>query len=1026
MLSITCVDDFLNKAFFKIGLTVGRHPGYFVIVPVLLGCICLTGYQRITYEIDPEYLFSPINGPGKAERAVVEEHFQVNYSDKFSIARITRPGRFGHVVVLSKDNDTNLLRSVIFEELIVLDQMIRNATAVYDGETYNYAKICAKWLGECFTNDILELDQIIEDVENKEMNLTFPISFNPVTWTPHLIPVYFGGSVVNEDLVLEAAPALQMGYFVVVDNAKQDAIGAAWEEAFLDAVGKAEDEHLFKHISVARFASRTLELEFERNTQTVIPYYFSTFTIMALFSIVTCMMSDWVRSKPWLGLLGNVSAGMATTAAFGLCCYLGVEFIGINLAAPFLMIGIGIDDTFVMLAAWRRTNIMDPVPLRMAHALSEAAVSITITSVTDMVSFFIGIISPFPSVKIFCIYSGFSVVFTFVFHLTFFAGCMAISGYCEQKNLHSVICCSVQPLSKSEHRSWFYRVFCTGGLDPEDPNNPVDNPEHGCMSWFRDYLAAALNQPIVKVVVILIFGLYLAGGLYGLTTLKEGLDRRRLSKSDSYSITFYDREDTYYREFPYRIQVVVSGQYNYSDPVIQEQMENLTLSLEGTKWIGSNIYTESWLRSFLSFYEDHREEEDHVNYTILNEKGFINTLRNTFLYPTSTWALDVKFDDNTEHIVASRFLIQAVNVSGTNNEKDMVRELRQICEDSPLNATVFHPYFVFFDQFELVMPTSIQCLTYGALTMMVISFIFIPNVLCSLWVAFCIISIEIGVAGYMALWDVSLDSISMINLIMCIGFSVDFTAHICYAYMSSKQKRPEDRVKECLYTLGLPIVQGSLSTIIGLFALVLADTYIFLVFFKMVFLVVFLGALHGLFLLPVLLSVFGPGSWTDFDQQEELEKAEDIAKLPKPYVIPHPTLLYSKGKDVSPVISTTALEDRDLGLGTSEDSNSTESGSSQSRRKDRQTEHNEQNKSHYQDWRRSLGVLHSLSQFQTSAPLPDYPGGHAADERHDRNHRNITFLHNTTRLPPTSTNNNKQDCRRSRSQQNLNQSPSRY
>lgn len=51
------------------------------------------------------------------------------------------------------------------------------------------------------------------------------------------------------------------------------------------------------------------------------------------------MMGDVVRSKPWLGLMGNVSAVMATAAGFGLAMYLGIEFIGINLAAPFLMIG---------------------------------------------------------------------------------------------------------------------------------------------------------------------------------------------------------------------------------------------------------------------------------------------------------------------------------------------------------------------------------------------------------------------------------------------------------------------------------------------------------------------------------------------------------------------------------------------------------------------------------------------------------------------------------------------------------------
>lgn len=51
------------------------------------------------------------------------------------------------------------------------------------------------------------------------------------------------------------------------------------------------------------------------------------------------MMRDTVRSKPLLGLLGNISACMSTAAAFGLAMYLGIEFIGINLAAPFLMIG---------------------------------------------------------------------------------------------------------------------------------------------------------------------------------------------------------------------------------------------------------------------------------------------------------------------------------------------------------------------------------------------------------------------------------------------------------------------------------------------------------------------------------------------------------------------------------------------------------------------------------------------------------------------------------------------------------------
>ena len=102
---------------------------------------------------------------------------------------------------------------------------------------------------------------------------------------------------------------------------------------------------------------------------------------------------------------------------------------------------------------------------------------------------------------------------------------------------------------------------------------------------------------------------------------------------------------------------------------------------------------------------------------------------------------------------------------------------------------------------------------------------------------------------------------------MCCRFSVDFAAHISYHYLDSPGS-PDDRVKKSLYGLGLPIVQGAVSTILGVIGLMIAPSYIFITFFKMVFLVILLGALHGLFLLPVLLSLFGPGSCSKEEKQK--------------------------------------------------------------------------------------------------------------------------------------------------------------
>ena len=85
-----------------------------------------------------------------------------------------------------------------------------------------------------------------------------------------------------------------------------------------------------------------------------------------------------------IGFLGFFTSVLAVLAGFGLACYLGVgfntkifipdikilisfpqvEFIALNLAAPFLLLGIGVDDTFVMLSAWRRSPTHATVPER--------------------------------------------------------------------------------------------------------------------------------------------------------------------------------------------------------------------------------------------------------------------------------------------------------------------------------------------------------------------------------------------------------------------------------------------------------------------------------------------------------------------------------------------------------------------------------------------------------------------------------------------------------------------------------------
>ncbi len=117
----SCVDRAFRKFFYWLGSNIGQRPGYFIIVPILLTALLATGFQQMNYNYDPEYLFSPTTGFAKNERAMVEHYFPTNFSD-FRASRITRPGKFGRVIISAKDGGS-LLRSQLWDQILFLDEV---------------------------------------------------------------------------------------------------------------------------------------------------------------------------------------------------------------------------------------------------------------------------------------------------------------------------------------------------------------------------------------------------------------------------------------------------------------------------------------------------------------------------------------------------------------------------------------------------------------------------------------------------------------------------------------------------------------------------------------------------------------------------------------------------------------------------------------------------------------------------------------------------------------------------------------
>ena len=368
------------------------------------------------------------------------------------------------------------------------------------------------------------------------------------------------------------------------------------------------------------------------------------------------------------------------------------------------------------------------------------------------------------------------------------------------------------------------------------------------MTFFRDYWGGLLSTRPYKILLFVVYLVYLAFAIWGCARSVEGITLDRLAGDGSYVADYYKYDIKYFREYGPAVNVIVGAELELWQDGERHNIDTFIKKFEASEYFQGKEFTVAWTRDFSSF----------VGTSVVAATNF-SSLLNVFLQNYNDYKLDIKLDSGK--IKYSRFVVFSKNMNTSIRESHMMLKARELADDHPkLNVTVFHPAFIYYDQYIAVWPNMRQNMLIATAAMFVVSLVLIPHPVCSVWVTASIVSICTGVIGYMTWWGVNIDTISMINIIMCIGFSVDFSAHITYAFVSAEGDTGNERMRNALHTLGYPIAQGALSTILGVVALGFSASYIFRAFFKTMFLVILLGAFHGLLVIPALLSFIGPKS----------------------------------------------------------------------------------------------------------------------------------------------------------------------
>lgn len=835
---------FFSRRFYILGGCISRNTAWFLVIPTFVTLLLSTGLQRAREILDVEYFVSIDNSEGIRNRGILEKLFPMDISSDFDLGRFTRLGSFGSIIAISK-NGSSALKKSTFKEIQSLDEIVKNITIHTEKGRLKYQDLCVKNGGSCFAQDILSSDRSSNSSDH--YILPYPIDFNDKN-SFKFYGATFGGVKVDHRGLTESVKAIRLFYYLDFKKHKNDVY--LWEKEFLRIVNTLT----LPSYDLFCISSKSIENELHSIPLKAIPYFCISAIFVVLFTVSTCIVPDSIQGKPWIGIMTSVSSFLASLSGFGIAFYLGVPYIFYNAIIPFLILGVSMDDTFVLLSAWRHTDHKKNIEDRLSQAYSISSVAITITSFTNIIAFSIGLlISPYNSVRIFCIFTTFCLIFDYVYQITFVGAFMALCGHAEKNNRH---CFTFLPVNFLEENNELRGILQKSLYYSGHIRFKTKATKNSFLIEIWAKLGEILSRKVSKVVVIVFFIVYFFFGLWNALKLTNNLETGDLTFYNSPTNKYYIQHHKYFVQYLVRVHVFIDTPINYADPKVNETLHNMFQEFESSPFLCNTSLTESWLRSFHRFLNHDSLRHLLSSYNVTNKSDFILLLRRLFLrHPlTKRFSKDIVFNENRTEIVASRFLFQTNYTKNDNIFNEMWWEFFNLVKNQSLPVKVFNRYGIYFDGFKQVIPATLQTVASSSIVVAFICFVFFLSFICTACVAICIISITVGVLGYMHLWGVSLNIVTMTIIIIVSGFSVDYSSHIACAYISSS-KSSKQRLIGAISEVGFPIFQAGMTSILCIIPFVVPICYTFEIMMKVIILVCFFAMLHSMIFLPVFLSL---------------------------------------------------------------------------------------------------------------------------------------------------------------------------
>ncbi|KAB1258508.1 NPC intracellular cholesterol transporter 1 [Camelus dromedarius] len=504
-----------------------------------------------------------------------------------------------------------------------------------------------------------------------------------------------------------------------------------------------------------------------------------------------------------------------------------------------------------------------------------------------------GGLSTMPAVHTFSLFAGMAVFIDFLLQMTCFVSLLGLDIKRQEKNRLDVLC-------------------CVGG--PADGGS-IQASESCLFRFFRDSYSPLLLKDWMRPIVIAVFVGVLSFSIAVLNKVEIGLDQSLSMPDDSYVMDYFQSLSQYLHAGP-PVYFVLEEGHDYTslrgqnmvcggtgcdnDSLVQQiftaaQLDNYTrIGFAPSSWIDDYF---DWIKPQSSCCRVYNSTDQFCNASVVDPacvrcrpltpegkqrpqgRDFMRFLP-MFLSDNpnpkcgkgghAAYSTAVNLLGNGTGVGATYFMTYHTVLQTSADFIDAMKKARLIAgnitrtmglEGSGHRVFPYSVFYVFYEQYLTVVDDTVFNLgvSLGAIflvTVVLLGFELWSAVIVCVTIAMILVSMF----GVMWLWGISLNAVSLVNLVMSCGISVEFCSHITRAFTVSTKGSRVERAEAALSHMGSSVFSGiTLTKFGGIVVLAFAKSQIFQIFyFRMYLAMVLLGATHGLIFLPVLLSYIGP------------------------------------------------------------------------------------------------------------------------------------------------------------------------